>query len=95
MTVPRRGVLLKILLSVYVLAAALLPLSHHDVICHLKSATHCTTCLTASSAETTSHVAALDAAPLTDAGRASSGTTVYVSSAPANPSSGRSPPSLG
>ena len=95
MTVARRGVLLKTLLTVYLFAAALLPLSHHDIICHLKSATHCTTCLTASSAETTSHAAALDATPLTDAGRASSGAAVLVSSAPANSSSGRSPPSLG
>jgi hypothetical protein len=95
MTVARRGVRLKSLLTAYVLAAALLPLSHHGVICHLKSPTHCTTCLTASSAETTSHAATLDATPLTDAGRASSGTTIFVSSAPANSSSGRSPPSVG
>ena len=29
-----------------------MPLAHHDVLCHLKSTTHCTTCVVASSGET-------------------------------------------
>ena len=48
----RCGVFAKLLLAAYVLAAALLPLAHHDIVCHLKSSTHCTTCVVGSSGET-------------------------------------------
>ena len=41
----------KVVLALYVLAAALMPLGHHDLACHLKSTTHCTTCIVGSSAE--------------------------------------------
>jgi hypothetical protein len=84
-----------VLLAAYVLAAALLPLAHHDVLCHLKSSTHCTTCVVASSGETAAWAAALDGIGLRDAGR-----TVLLSAAcrhfaPFGPSSGRSPPAIG
>src|SRR5580765_784583 len=45
------GLRLKAVLALYVLAAALLPFGHHDLACHIKSATHCTTCTVGSSAE--------------------------------------------
>jgi hypothetical protein len=80
------------LLAMYVLAVALVPLSHHDVVCHIKSSTHCTTCVTGSTAESTSHVAALGATPLSDAGRATSNQVNLTFSAPLSASSGRSPP---
>lgn len=58
MTDPRRATLwpwfvrrLKAVLAVYVVAAALMPLTHHDIVCHAKSATHCASCVIASSAE--------------------------------------------
>ena len=37
------GLRLKVVLALYLLAAALLPFGHHDLACHLKSTTHCTT----------------------------------------------------
>ena len=52
------------------LAAALLPLAHHDIACHLKSTTHCTTCIIGSSAEAAADPAPLDRLRLRDAGRA-------------------------
>ena len=60
----------RVLLAVYVLAAALMPLAHHDVVCHLKSSTHCTTCVVGSSGETAAWAVALDGLRLADAGRA-------------------------
>jgi hypothetical protein len=45
------GLRLKVVLALYVLAAALMPLGHHDLACHLKSTTHCATCIVGSSAE--------------------------------------------
>jgi len=84
-----------VLLAAYVLAAALLPLAHHDVICHLKSSTHCTTCAVASSGEAASGAIPLDGMSLPDAGRAIVPSAACRHSAPVRASSGRSPPSLG
>ena len=70
MTSSRCGAFAKTLLAVYVLAAALMPLAHHDVLCHLKSSTHCTSCAVGSSGETASSAIALEGLRLPDAGRA-------------------------
>jgi hypothetical protein len=88
----RCGVVAKTLLAAYVLAAALLPLAHHDVLCHLKSSTHCTSCAVDSSGETASSAVALNDLSLPDAGRASFVRPVYRQTAPVQDSSGRSPP---
>jgi hypothetical protein len=82
----------KALLVVYAVAAALLPLGHHDVACHLKSPTHCTTCVVGSSAETTADATTLLRHPLSDAGRATGAPVVKAASAVPDASSGRSPP---
>jgi hypothetical protein len=95
MNSARCGVLAKALLAAYVLAAALLPLAHHDVLCHLKSSTHCTTCVVASSGETAAWAVALDGIGLRDAGRAILLSTACRHSAPVRESSGRSPPTFG
>ena len=94
MTSARSRFLAKALLAAYLLSAALLPLTHHDVICHAKSSTHCTTCLTTASGEAAPHAAGADSARLIDAGRVSAGETVYVHAAPEHCSAGRSPPDL-
>ena len=88
------GLRLKVVLALYVLAAALLPLGHHDLVCHLKSTTHCTTCTVGSSAEAATDPAVLARFSLLDAG-----TPVYdpadsLRSATIRPASGRAPPSL-
>jgi hypothetical protein len=86
------GVFARVLLAVYVLAAALMPLAHHDVVCHLKSSTHCTTCVVGSSGETASWAVALDGARLADAGGAILPSVDCYQSSLVRFSSGRSPP---
>lgn len=44
----RWSVLAEAVLAAYVSLLAAGPLDHHDVACHLKSSTHCTTCVQAS-----------------------------------------------
>lgn len=82
----------KTLLAAYVLVAALLPLAHHDALCHLKSSTHCTSCAVGSSGETASSAVALNDLRLPDAGSTILASPVYRQSAPVQDSSGRSPP---
>jgi hypothetical protein len=81
-----------VLLAVYVLAAALMPLAHHDVVCHLKSSTHCTTCVVGSSGETAAWAVALDGQGLADAGRALLPSDACCQFDLVRASSGRSPP---
>ncbi len=95
MNPARCGVLARALLAAYVLAAALLPLAHHDVLCHLKSSTHCTTCVVGSSGETAAWAVGLDGSGLRDAGRAILLSAAWNHSAPLRASSGRSPPAIG
>jgi hypothetical protein len=85
-------ILLQGILSLYVLAAALLPLGHHDIACHLKSTTHCSTCVVGSSGETTPHAVPV-LVPGDDAGTANGGETARFIGLCAGPSFGRSPPS--
>ena len=91
----RCGFLPKALLAAYVLAAAVLPFSHHDLACHLKSSTHCTSCLASASGEVASHAATIDGSALSDAGGATIPAVAYVHSLPSGTSSGRSPPHAG
>ena len=91
----RMGVVPKTLLLAYVLCVALLPLGHHDIACHLKSSTHCTTCTASLSGEAAPHAVAPASSRLDDAGRATSLETAFQHSAPLSASSGRAPPALG
>ena len=91
---PRRasGRALQLVLGLYVLAAAFLPLGHHDIACHLKSTTHCSTCVVGSSAESASHGSPLQSPALDDAGAAKSRVSDRLADPYAGSSSGRSPP---
>jgi hypothetical protein len=89
------GLQLKVVLALYVLAAALMPLAHHDLICHLKSTTHCTTCTVGSSAEAAVDPAVLARFWLLDAGATLRDAATEPESATIRPSSGRAPPSIG
>jgi hypothetical protein len=91
----RPGLLLRTVLAVYVAAVALLPLSHHDVVCHLKSPTHCTSCLVGSSGEPGTDAAALLRVAVSDQGRLLNTSTTLVASIPHGASAGRSPPVRG
>jgi hypothetical protein len=87
------GVRLKVVLALYVLAAALMPLGHHDLACHLKSTTHCTTCTVGSSAEAAVDPAVLARFWLLELGITSTD-PVHTPSAPKmSAASGRAPPS--
>jgi hypothetical protein len=88
------GLRLKVVLALYVLAAALMPLGHHDLACHLKSTTHCTTCIVGSSAEAAVDPAVLARFWLMDLG----GTIAEAVQSPDVPDTstptGRAPPSV-
>jgi hypothetical protein len=88
------GVPLKVVLAVYVFAVTLLPLSHHDIACHIKSSTHCTTCVAASSAEPAPGVAGLPRITLHATGRPFTGEPARVDSRPLTSASGRAPPAI-
>ena len=88
------GSLAKVLLTIYIVGAALLPLSHHDVVCHIKSPNHCTTCLTSLSGEATPHSASLDVWAMADAGRAAPIERGALRSAHFSSPTGRAPPAI-
>ena len=95
MTLGRGGGLLaRTLLTIYIASAALLPLSHHDVVCHVKSPTHCTTCLTSVSGEATPHSTALDVWAMAYAGRAMTSERGSLRSAYTSSHTGRAPPTF-
>jgi hypothetical protein len=81
-------------LGLYVLAAALVPFAHHDFVCHLKSTTHCTTCVVGSSAEAAADPAVLARFWLNDAGAAVFGPVTQPDSAARRSTSGRAPPAV-
>ena len=91
---PRRSWLAvsQFLLAVYVSAAGLSPLLHHDVICHLQSPTHCTTCLIGSTAEGPSVANSSSGSPLVAIGPAFEASNVLRDAALPGELSGRSPP---
>jgi hypothetical protein len=84
----------KVVLGLYFLAAALMPLGHHDVVCHLKSTTHCTTCTTGSSAEAAADPSVLARFWLLDAGATICEPVKAAHSTAVRPASGRAPPSF-
>lgn len=89
------GLRLKVVLALYVLAAALMPLGHHDLACHLKSTTHCTTCTVGSSAEAAVDPAVLARFWLLDLGATAIDPIQAPNVPAASTASGRAPPSLG
>src|SRR5262245_63693094 len=92
---PLRGSLdlrLKVVLALYILAAALLPFGHHDLACHIKSTTHCTTCAVGSSAEAAADPGVLARFWLLDVGVAVVEPVSTPHSASVRPASGRAPP---
>jgi hypothetical protein len=86
--------LLKVVAAAYVLALAMLPFAHHDLVCHLKSSTHCWTCHIGTSADESRPDPAAAPTSLNDAGRADETPLALVASRAPSPSSGRSPPPL-
>ncbi len=88
----RLGVVLKFVVAAYVAALAVLPFAHHDLVCHLKSSTHCVVCHVGTSADDTSVQPGLGQVDLPDAGGASEAYAAVTAWSVLLPSSGRSPP---
>lgn len=93
-TRPRLGVLRRFVIAAYIAALAAMPFAHHDLVCHLKSSTHCATCHIGTSADPGGTQPALAPADQADAGcpldaRASAPAACVLS-----PSAGRAPPAI-
>jgi hypothetical protein len=88
------GLRFKVVLALYILAAAVMPFGHHDLVCHLKSTTHCTTCTVGSSAEAAADPAVLARFWLLDAGATVCEPVDAAHSSAVRPASGRAPPSF-
>ena len=84
--------MLRAIIALYILAAAAMPFAHHDLACHLKSNTHCSTCHIGASADPDSNVPSLRGAGLPDAGRAVELSCQSIASPALLASAGRSPP---
>jgi hypothetical protein len=80
------------LLAVYAVLLAANPLLHHDVACHLKSPTHCTSCTASPWASRIEAGVPLVSQPLPDAGRVVVGGAASVRAADRLAPAGRSPP---
>lgn len=89
----RRCFLRTLVLLVYVTALAALPVLHHDVACHIKTPTHCTTCLVGAAEKAPDHSALLGA-QLVPLGASPGHAQVWGTPAPSGDLSGRSPPVL-
>jgi hypothetical protein len=83
--------MLKALLTAYLLSTALLPFLHHDFVCHVKSSTHCTSCIAASSGEPSANIAGIDGS-MVDAGFVPAPDALPSQGASLHLSPGRSPP---
>ena len=79
------------ILAAYVFLLAAGPLGHHDIVCHLKSTTHCTTCVYASSPGTEARIGA-DLVPLLIADPLWADRDVRPAAVLASDPGGRSPP---
>ena len=89
---PRLTLALKALVALYVLALAAMPFAHHDLVCHLKSNTHCSTCHVGTSADSGGSDPAVTADVLKDAGCADESAVNAFSTPALLTSAGRSPP---
>lgn len=83
---------LRTILALYVLALAAMPFAHHDLACHLKSSTHCTTCHVGTSADSGGSAPAVTADLLKDAGRPDEPALTALLTPALLLSAGRSPP---
>ena len=81
-----------LLLAVFVSVAVLSPSLHHDIVCHLQSPTHCTTCLISSAAEDPSTLESLSGSPLVVIGAVTAGREIALDTGLPRELPGRSPP---
>ena len=86
----RRIALLGLVLHALFVAAA--PFEHHDLICHLKTPQHCTSCTSSPLGSSTEAPTTPGAATLRDAGSLAAFDPISESALLAVSNSGRSPP---
>lgn len=91
---PRLGLILRFVLAAYLAALAAMPFAHHDIVCHLKSNTHCATCHIGTSTDPGGAQPALATADFSDAGRTDDAVSTIASARPVSPSAGRAPPAV-
>jgi hypothetical protein len=91
---PRLGVLLRFVVAAYIAALAVMPFAHHDLVCHLKSSTHCSMCHVGTSADPGGSQPALAAADFADAGQPADPSDHVAVSCVLTSSAGRAPPSI-
>jgi len=85
---------LRALVAVYVLAVAAMPFAHHDLACHLKSNTHCSTCHVGTSTDPGGTQPVLAAADYADAGRPVDTSADGAVSCVLSSTAGRAPPAI-
>ena len=93
--VERLGFVGQLVVAVVVLALAAAPFGHHDLVCHLKSTTHCTACTVGSAAEPAADQGVVSRLWLHDAGAALVLNSEAPVSAPLRHTSKRAPPAIG
>jgi hypothetical protein len=81
-------------MALYVLFLVASPFEHHDIVCHLKTPQHCTTCAFTQLGSDPHPPVTVGAWQLTDAGRAVSIEILAESTLLGIHSSGRSPPAV-
>jgi hypothetical protein len=86
---------MKLVLAVYVAAVTLLPFAHHDLACHLKSSTHCTSCVVGASGEAAQTATGAGGAGLVACGPPPLSSTFVHDTTPDGVVAGRSPPARG
>ena len=89
---PRLGLILRFVSAAYIAALAATPFAHHDLVCHIKSSTHCGTCHVGTSADPGGPQPSLTSADYPDAGGAAEHTSTLAVSCDVSPSAGRAPP---
>ena len=77
----------------YVVAFAMLPFAHHDLLCHLKSSTHCTVCHLSTSGDDSAEGASVASVTLVPAGVAADSQRLVAGHCRVVPDIGRAPPS--
>src|SRR5258708_38766194 len=89
---PRARLLTAVGLALYAFVLVTLPFEHHDLICHLKTPQHCTSCASSQPGSAPHTPELLGAWHLTDAGRAVLPPVVANGIVLTVRSTGRSPP---
>jgi hypothetical protein len=81
-------------IAAYIAALAAMPFAHHDLVCHLKSSTHCATCHIGTSADPGGTQPALAAADYADAGCPLDALFHAAVTCVLSSSAGRAPPAI-